>query len=59
MQFSAFGQEIHCETTTTRKVTVKQLIYTTAGTILIIVSQMDTFASDASENGTCVAEVSS
>ena len=49
MQFSAFGQEIPCETAATWKVTVKPLIHTTAGTILIFVSLIDTFASDASE----------
>ena len=27
MHFSAFGREIHCETTATRKVTVKPLRY--------------------------------
>ena len=59
MQFSAFSLEIPCETTATRKVTVKPLIHTTARTILIIVSLIDIFASDVSENRTCVAEVSS
>ena len=34
MHFSAFGRDIHCETTPTRKVTVKPFeIHTTAGTI--------------------------
>ena len=34
MHFLAFGWEIHCETTATRKVTVKPFeIHTTAGTI--------------------------
>ena len=59
MQFSALGREIPCVTTATRKVTVKPLIYTTAGTILIIVSLIDIFAIDASENQTCEADVSS
>ena len=56
MQFSGFGREITCETTAIRKVTVKPLLHTTAGTILIIVSLIDFFASNASENRTCVAE---
>ena len=59
VQFSAFGWEIPCETTTTQKVTIKPLIHTTAGTILIIVLLIDIFASDASKNRKCVAEVSS
>ena len=59
VQFSAFGQEITCETIATRKVTVKPLIHTTAGTILIIISLINIFASNASNNQTCVAEVSS
>ena len=59
MQFSAFIREIFCETTITWKVTVKPLIHTTAVTILIIVPLIDIFASDASENRTCVVEVSS
>ena len=58
MQFSAFGQEILCETTTTRKMTVKPLKHTTAGTIelLIFVSLIDISVSDASENRTCMAD---
>ena len=55
MQFLAFGREISREATETRELTVKSLIHTTAGTILIIAF----FACDASENRTCVAEVSS
>ena len=59
MQFSAFCREIPgSETTATPKVTVKLLIHTTAATILINISIMDIFAIDASENRTCVAEVS-
>ena len=58
MQFSTFNREILCETTATGKVTVKPLIHTTAGTFLIIVSLIDIFAGDASENRTLVAEVS-
>ena len=57
-QFSAFNWEIPCETTATRKVTPNPLIYTTAGTILIIVSLINIFASKASKNRTLVAEVS-
>ena len=38
VQLSALGQELPCETTATHKVTVKPLVHTTAGTILIIVS---------------------
>ena len=49
MKFSTFGQEIPCETTATRKVTVEPLIHN-IGYI---------FASDASEIRTCAAEVSS
>ena len=52
MQFSAFGREIPCETTATWKVTVKPLIHTAAGTILIVVSLIDIFASNPSENQT-------
>ena len=63
MQFSAFGQEIHCETTATRKVTDRPIeIHTTAGTIdnlSIIDFFVLLFASDTSEFRTCVAEVSS
>ena len=56
MQFLAIGREMPCET---GKAKVKPLIHTTAGAILIIVSLIDVFASIASENRTCVAEVSS
>ena len=59
MQFSGSGQELHDETIAARKVTVKPLIHTTGGTVLIIVSRNDIFASNDSENRTCVAEVSS
>ena len=59
MQYPAFSQEIPCETIAARKATVKPLIHTTAGTILIIVSLINIFANDASENRTCMAEVSS
>ena len=38
MQFSAFGREIPCETTATRKVTVNPLIHTTPGTILCTIN---------------------
>ena len=58
MQFWAFSQEIHCETTATRKATVKPLIHTTEGTILIIVSLINIFASNASKNLTYVEAVS-
>ena len=56
MQFLAFGWEIPCETTAQL---VKPLTHTTAGTILIIVSLINIFASYASENRTYMAEVSS
>ena len=59
MQFMAFSREIPYETTATKKVTVRPSIHTTAGTILIIVSLINSFARDNSENQTCVAEVSS
>ena len=44
------------------QVTVKPLIHTTAGAMLIIVSLIDIFARDASENGTwqrCLASYKS
>ena len=44
MQFLASGGEIPCETTAIWKVTVKPLILTTAGTIMIIVSLIDMLA---------------
>ena len=59
MQFSAIGKEIHCETTATRKVTVKPLRYIPLQEQFDIFSIIDIFASDASEIRTCVAEVSS
>ena len=55
MQFMAFGREIPCETTATQKVTVRPSIHTTAGNILIIVSLINIFGSDTSENQTCVS----
>ena len=58
IKFSAFVQEIPCETTAAMKVIVKPLIHTTARTILIIFSLINIFASDARENRTYVADVS-
>ena len=57
MQFSVFGREIPCKTTETRKVTVKPLIHTTVGTILLIVSLINIFGSDARKNRTCLTRV--
>ena len=62
MQVLAFGREIPCETTATQEgdsQTIDTYWWVTVGTILIIVSLIDIFASDASENRTCVTEVSS
>ena len=59
MQFSAFGQEIHCETTPTRKVPVKPLGYIPLQEQFDNLSLIDIFASYASEIRTCVGEVSS
>ena len=61
MHFSAFDREIHCETTATRKVTVKPLRSVPLQELFDNLSIIDIFffASDASEIRTCVAEVSS
>ena len=59
MHFSAFGWEIHCETTATLKVTVKPLRYISLQEQFDKLSIIDIFASDASGIRTCVAEVSS
>ena len=48
MRFSAFGWEIHCETTATRKVTVKPLRYIPLQEQFDNLSIIDIFASDAS-----------
>ena len=49
MQFSAFGREIHYETTTTWKVTVKPLKYIPLQEQFDNFSLNDIFASDTSE----------
>ena len=59
MQFSAFGREIHCETTATRKVTVKPLRYIPLQEQVDNFSLIDIFVSDASKIRTCMVEVSS
>ena len=59
VQFLAFGWEMHCETTATQKVTVKSLRYIPLQEQVDNFSLIYIFASDASEIGTCVAEVSS
>ena len=58
VQFLAFGREIPCGTTATRKVTVKPSIHTNAGTINF--DNCFTYRYFCySENRTCMAEVSS
>ena len=59
MQFAVFGREIpcQCETAATRKVTVKQLIHTTAETIGNYSSLIDIFTSIASGIQTCPVRI--
>ena len=59
VQFLAFGQEKHCETTASRKVTIKPVRYIPLQEQVDNISLINIFASKASEIGTCMVEVCS